>query len=370
LIQRPAEFAASALDGLEGSMDLLSEVLRTVQLNGAIFYNAAFSCPWSFRSPASGALARWIGSNAGHVIVYHLVTTGEAWIRLEEGPPVSLTAGDIVVFPNGDPHLMGNGAPTEPFDNEKDLERILTHGVEPVHRGGGGEITRFVCGYLTCDPQIHTVLLSGLPRLLKVNIRNDPAGSWLENSILFSVAAAQSGHAGSEALLAKLSEALFIETLRQYVVRLPHSETGWMAGARDPDVGKALALLHRTPAHPWTIANLAEEVGVSRSVLAERFRHYLGEPPMSYLARWRRQLGARMLTRTNASVAEIALEAGYDSEAAFNRAFKREFGVPPARFRRQARGARIGEPAHAPADPSRAATSNNSSQNVISQRNQ
>jgi AraC-like DNA-binding protein len=321
-------------------MDLLSEVLRTVQLNGAIFYNAEFSCPWSFRSPVSSALARWIWSNAGHVIVFHLLTAGKAWVRLEDGPPVALTAGDVVVFPSGDSHVMGNGASSEPVDNEKQLERILMHGMEPARMGGGGEITRFVCGYLTCDPQIHSVLLGSLPRLLQVNIRDNAAGSWIENSILFSVDQARSGSAGSEALLAKLAEALFVETLRQYVVRLPSSQTGWMAGARDPEVGKALGLLHRKPRVNWTIESLASEVGVSRSVLADRFRHYLGEPPMTYLARWRLQSGARMLVRTSASVAEVALASGYGSEAAFNRAFKREFGVPPARFRRNARNAR------------------------------
>jgi AraC-like DNA-binding protein len=326
------------------SMDLLSEILRTVQLNGAIFYNAEFSCPWSFRSPSSRALARWIWSNSGHVIVFHLVTGGSAWVRLQDGSPVALRAGDIVVFPSGDPHLMGNGPPIEPVDNEKELERILTHGLEPVRTGGGGEITRLVCGYLTCDPQVHRVLLSSLPRLLKVNIRQEAAGSWIENSILFSVDEARAGRAGSEALLAKLAEALFVETLRLYVVRLPPSETGWMAGTRDPEVGKALASLHGKPCANWTIESLAAEVGVSRSVLAERFRHYLGEPPMSYLARWRLQSGARMLAQTRASVAEVALASGYDSEAAFNRAFKREFGVPPARFRRNTRSARDGAP--------------------------
>ena len=145
---------------------------------------------------------------------------------------------------------------------------------------------------------------------------------------------------GGEAVLAKLSEVLFIETLRRYIALLPREQTGWLAGIRDPEVGKAPALLHRQPAHPWTIAALANEVGISRSVLAERFRRYLAETPIAYLTRWRLQLGAQMLKATSRSVAEIAAEVGYESEPAFNRAFKREFALPPARYRSQSKSPR------------------------------
>ena len=143
--------------------------------------------------------------------------------------------------------------------------------------------------------------------------------------------------AGGEAVLAKLSEVLFVETLRDYIANLPPQQTGWLAGARVAEVGKTLALIHRNPAHPWTLAALAKEVGVSRSVLAERFRYYLNEPPMTYLTRWRLQLGRQMLSSTSYTVAQIAAEVGYESEAAFNRAFKRAFTIPPARFRSQSR---------------------------------
>jgi transcriptional regulator GlxA family with amidase domain len=170
-----------------------------------------------------------------------------------------------------------------------------------------------------------------------VSVRDDAAGSWLENSIRFSVGEVDASRAGSEAVLAKLSEALFVETLRRYIGRLPENQTGWLAGARDAEVGKALALMHRQPAHCWTIAELAKQAGVSRSALAERFRHFLGEPPMTYLTRWRLQLGAQMLSSNSHSVAQIAAEVGYESEAAFNRAFKREFNLPPARFRTEAK---------------------------------
>jgi AraC-like DNA-binding protein len=206
--------------------------------------------------------------------------------------------------------------------------------------GGGGEITKFVCGYMVCEARLARIFLSGLPQVLTVNIRNDAAGRWLENSILYSVGEPGAARAGGDAVLGKLSEVLFVEALRRYLAELPPTQTGWLAGARDAYVGKALAFLHREPAHPWTIAKLAESVGISRSVLAERFRRYLDEPPMAYLTRWRLQLGAQKLSTTSRSVAEIALGVGYESEAAFNRAFKREFGSPPARFRAESKAIR------------------------------
>jgi AraC-like DNA-binding protein len=190
---------------------------------------------------------------------------------------------------------------------------------------------------MACDPQLCQMLLGSLPPMLKVSIRDDPAGAWLESSIRFSVDHAASSGAGGDAVLSKLSEALFVETLRRYVAQLPAAETGWLAGVRDIEVGKALGMLHRHPARRWTIADLAAEVGVSRAVLAERFRHYVGDSPIAYLTSWRLRLAARMLSSTNESVAEIAVRVGYDSEAAFNRAFKREFEVPPARYRKDSR---------------------------------
>jgi transcriptional regulator GlxA family with amidase domain len=190
---------------------------------------------------------------------------------------------------------------------------------------------------LTFDPLLCGPILESLPPMLKVNIRTDRSGHWLEQSILHLLDEAASDRAGSDAMLAKLSEALFVDTLRRYVTGLPDQTTGWLAGARDPIVGKSLALLHRRAHHPWTIAGLAAEVGVSRSVLAERFTRYLSDPPMAYLTGWRLRLAAQALTSSSKGVGDIAAAVGYESEAAFNRAFKRAFGVPPARYRRQSR---------------------------------
>ena len=329
-------------------MDVLSEVLKAVRLDGALFYNGEFSAPWCFRSPASRAVAPYLSGNSSQVIIFHLLTEGRGYAHVEgESQKVPLNAGDIVIFPHGDPHFVGNGSPVKPVDNEQELQRILSQGLKLSRFGGGGEVTKFICGYMACEPQLSRVFLGGLPPVLKINIRNDDSGQWLENSIRYSVGNADASRPGGEAVIAKLSEVLFVEALRRYIALLPPEQTGWLAGVRDPEVGKALALLHRQPAHPWTIATLANETGISRSVLAERFRRYLSETPIAYLTRWRLQLGAQLLKSTSSSVAQIAGEVGYESEPAFNRAFKRKFGLPPARFRNQAKLARSKPARHA-----------------------
>lgn len=318
-------------------MDVLSEVLRVIRLQGALFYNGEFSSPWSVYAAGSHALARYFGTESEHVIVYHLLTEGRASVRLDGGDCLSLQAGDIVMIPHGDRHVVENGPAACTINDEAHLVDILSQGLKRWRVGGGGEITRFVCGYMACDSRLGHVILNGLPPLFKVSIRTHPSGAWLENSIRFFIDQEDTVQPGGEAVLAKLSEVLFVETLRAWIAQLPTHQTGWLAGARDPEVGKTLALMHQKPTHPWTIASLAREAGMSRSVLAERFRHYLDQTPMAYLTRWRLQLAAQMLTSTNNSVLQIAADVGYESEAAFNRAFKREFEVPPARFRSQSR---------------------------------
>jgi AraC-like DNA-binding protein len=321
-------------------MDVLSEVLKVVKLQGALFYNGEFSAPWCVNASSARALARHFAPQAEHVIIFHLLTEGRAFCRLENGEQVALSAGDLVMIPHGDRHVMGNGSTAIAVNDSEELAEVIAQGLNLWRMGGGGEITRFVCGYMACDPELSKAFLGGLPPVFKVSIRNDASGRWLENSIRFSVSEVGTPRPGSEAVLARLSEVLFVEALRAYIASLPAEQTGWLAGTRDAEVGKTLALMHRNPSHPWTLAELAKEAGVSRSVLAERFRHYLNETPMAYLMRWRLQMGAQMLASTNYSVAQIAAEAGYESEAAFNRAFKRAFAAPPARFRGQSRSAR------------------------------
>jgi AraC-like DNA-binding protein len=315
-------------------VDVLSEVLRVVKLKGALYFNGEFSAPWCVGTRPS-AVAAYVSPRAEHLIIYHFLTEGRAYARLPEGRREELNAGDIVIFPHGDAHVVGNGSPEKPVDSLKTFAKNLTQGLKLARFGGGGEITRFVCGYLACEPRLSEIFLAGLPKMLKVQVTNEPSGQWLAHSLRFSVDEAGASYAGSELVLARLSEVLFVETLRRYISTLPPDQIGWLAGARDPIIGQALALLHRDPAHHWNISNLARRVGLSRTRLAARFRHFLEESPMAYLAQWRLKLGAEILQSTEDSVAEVAAAVGYDSESAFNRAFKREFDRPPAQFRRK-----------------------------------
>jgi len=324
-------------------MDALSEILRVVKLDSAIFFNAEFSEPWCLASPGASTLAPILVRSAAHIIIFHLLCEGRAWVELEDGRRVALSEGDIVTFPHGDKHVLGNGGSSVPaIDGGKALPDILARGLGLRHFGGGGARSKFICGFLACDPLLCHAFVGGLPPLIKVNIHDDPSGQWLENSLKFSVHEAANHAPGASAMLTKLSEALFSETLRRYIRGLPEGQTGWFAGARDVEVGRALTLLHRRYAHPWTVAELAREVGLSRTVFTERFRYFLGESPIAYLTRWRLQLGARALSATSRSVAQIAAETGYESESAFNRAFKREYGVPPARSASRRRPASAG----------------------------
>jgi AraC-like DNA-binding protein len=324
-------------------MDALSEVLRVIKIDSAIFLNGEFSEPWCVATPESYVVAPMLARGPGRVIIYHLLCEGRAYAHLPDGARIALSPGDLITFPHGHGHVMGSGPRMAPIDVGAVLPAVLEAGLELMHVGGGGASCHFICGFLVCDEQLSQSVFAGLPALIKVSIRDDASGQWLENSLKFSVAHATNGEAGTDATLTKLSEVLFAETLRRYVRELPDGETGWLAGTRDETVGKCLTLLHQRYAHPWTLAELARETGSSRTVLSERFRHFLGEPPMTYLTRWRLRLGARGLVSTSRSVAQIAIENGYESEAAFNRAFKREYGLPPARYRK----ARVEERAEA-----------------------
>jgi len=327
-------------------MDAFSEVLNGVRLKGAMFFRAEFSAPWRLSTPHCRVLAPTLAPGAPHMLIYHFVVDGSARVSMEGEPDVELLPGDIVLFPHGDPHRMSGGSGTNQIEGADLLRKVATRDLSPMRAGGGGATTRFVCGYLTCDPLLCGPILDGLPPMVKVNIRTDRSGPWLEQSILHLVEEAASDGAGSDAMLAKLSEVLFVDTMRRYVAGLPDQTTGWLAGARDPFVGKSLALLHSRPSHPWTIAKLSTDVGLSRSALVERFTRYLSVPPIAYLTGWRLRLAAEALTSTPKGVADIAADVGYESEAAFNRAFRRVFEVPPARYRRQSRA-----PASVPRSP-------------------
>jgi AraC-like DNA-binding protein len=323
-------------------MDALSEVLGAVRLTGAVFLELEMRAQWSILTAPARKIADALMPEADHVIPIHLVTEGKCYGRLVDGDPVELSAGDLILFPAGDRHVLAaqtaSALRLEPVElTGEALDKLLKRGeVSEFKKSGAGDATRIVCGYLACDKRLAEPLLLSLPRLLKVSLRDGGTADWVRSSIQFSVAESVSARPGSAAVLARLSEVLFAEAIRHYMDELPPEQPGWLAGLRDRHVGRALALLHEDPAHAWTVDELATKVGLSRSALGERFNDLIGVPPMQYLTRWRTSLAARLLRESRFSILRVATDVGYESEAAFNRAFKRELGLPPAAWRKRA----------------------------------
>lgn len=313
-------------------MDALSEVLRVVRLNSAVFFNANFTAPWCFASPEASTALTTLQPGAERLVIFHLLTEGQCRMEVPGEAPTTLHAGDIIVFPHGDAHLMSSAAAVQPAP-PVDLQALLRRGPRELGYGGGGKTTRFICGYFACDPRLCRPILSALPRVLTVNLRGQSEPGWLELSIRYAVAEAAAFKPGGAGVLAKLSEVLFVETLRRYMALLPAEQTGWLAGVRDRLVGKALTLMHREPASPWTMEVLARDCATSRTVLTERFTHYVGQSPMHYLGRWRMALAADLLRSSSLAISQVAKDVGYETDPAFTRAFRREFGMPPATWR-------------------------------------
>ena len=318
-------------------MDALSEVLKTIRLTGAAFFASELRAPWAIVAPSSRAIADALMPEADHVVPYHFVAAGRCVVKLLDGPAIDLAAGDVVVFPQGEHHMLGGTPQFGPLSvPPEDLTKLLKREtITPIRGGGEGAVTEMICGFFACDRRLSAPIIDGLPRVLRVSLGDDPSAQWLRSSVHFSVTETAQPGAGAQSVLAKLSELLFVETIRRYVKQLPDGETGWLAGLRNPHVTKALALLHGRPEYPWTVEEVARKVGLSRTVLAERFLHYLGQPPMQYLTRWRLSLAANSLREGSASIGRVAEQVGYDSEASFTRAFKRAFGLPPATWRRK-----------------------------------
>jgi AraC-like DNA-binding protein len=314
-------------------MDALSHTLRVVRLTGAIFLQGKFSAPWCYQSPRADAAAPLLEPGAEQVVIFHMITDGECHVILDGEPPMKLTAGDVIVFPHGDAHRMASDPAVQPAVSAS-LERLLSRRPRLLAYGGGGTETKLMCGYLACDTRLASMLLTGLPPLVRVSVRGSDTGQWLESSIRYAVAEAGSPRPGGAGLLSKLAEVLIIEVLRLYMNEQHPGRTGWLAAVSDRVVGAALLALHEKPAQAWTLEELAREAGTSRSVLAERFQQLVGSPPMQYLTHWRMLLAANLLAGSNAPLARIAQDVGYQTDTAFSRAFRREYGAPPAAWRR------------------------------------
>jgi AraC family transcriptional regulator, alkane utilization regulator len=316
-------------------MDALSDLLRAVKLNGALFLEARFTSPWCVEvNPAKGAAEMLRQYNP--VVFFHIIAEGRCKVRLGEGgDAIDLSAGDLVLMPKGDTHLLGTNLRLAPVDSDTLVRPPATGGMPTIDHGGGGDEARVLCGYMSCDKALCRILLDALPRLLRASLGNGASAAWMMSLVRRGALENTAPGPGSGTLLSKLAELLFVEAMGRYIESLPEHETGWLAGLRDRYVGRALGLMHEQPAREWTADDLAERVGLSPSALRQRFADLLGQPPMQYLTRWRLTLAAAMLRSSDRAIAQIADEFGYESESAFNRAFKREFEMPPAAWRRQ-----------------------------------
>jgi AraC-like DNA-binding protein len=282
--------------------------------------------------PKGSDMAQLLYPGAPSVVICHTVLEGRCWIQPEGGEAVSLQAGDVVALPHGDAHIIGSGLQYAPV-NIGDAVRVKVPELKPMRYGGDGDRTRLVCGWFAYDRDVPNPLVAVLPQVFRSPVGQRPAGPWLEQSIRYALGEAASGQPGSSAVATKVAESLFVETLRAYIDSLPPTQPGWLQGLRDPHVGKCLELMHSQPARDWSVEGLAEEVHVSRSVLAQRFTDFVGVPPMQYLKRWRLAIAARMLRGERTNIARIVEAVGYESEASFSRAFKQEYGVPPGQWR-------------------------------------
>lgn len=319
-------------------MDALSDVLRSVSLSGAVFFEAEFHAPWCVRAHLGLGGVRDRLPADSRVALFHWLTEGHCKVRLaEEQGEQALEAGDLVLFTNDDPHLLGTDLGRLPVESQDMFEGMPGESCARLRLDGEGEATRFVCGYIAFDRTLSRTLVDSLPRMLRVPIRDRPAAGLVRSLLFAAVEESASARPGGLSMLAKLSELLFIEALRCHVEALPEGGTGWLAGLRDPHVGQALALLHGSPRSDWTVESLAARVALSRSALGERFNRLVGESPMAYLTRWRLAQAARELLR-GAPVGRVADRWGYASDAAFSRAFRREFGDSPANWRARRAG--------------------------------
>jgi AraC-like DNA-binding protein len=334
--------------------DTLSDVLRFVRLRGAVFYDNYFGHQWAAEAPGVRQIAEAVMPGAEHVMEYHVIMRGSCWAAIVGEPPVRLETGDIVLFPHGDPHVMSSAPGMRPPPVDIEWVRQTSSLPKPIllsdDLAGTPSSNRqhapnnLVCGFLGCDLRPFNPLLANLPRILHLPAKQED--NWIAPVLMQAINASHEGRPGCEALLERLSEMMFVDAISRYVDNLPDESSGWLAGLRNRHIGRALALLHADPARAWTIEELANEVALSRSAFYDRFLALIGQPPMQYLTHWRMQLGARLLRETQSPVAAIALDVGYESEAAFARAFKRIAGKPPATWRRELRSMGAEQPAY------------------------
>ncbi len=315
-------------------MDALSDVLRFVGLTGGVFMDAEFTEPWSISGKVAPELCRPFMVQPEYVVCFHYVVEGALKLTLEDGASRQVRAGEVVMLARNDRHVLGSASSLAPIGLGEVIQPPEAFGVARIVHGGGGPRTRMVCGFLGGNAHLHP-LLAALPPVMTLELAALPSGDWMGRTFAYAAQSLDKGDPGAATVMAKMSELLFVEAVRRYLAALPREETGWLAGLRDPAVGRALSLMHARLSEDWTAGALAREVNLSRSAFADRFTTLIGVPPMRYLLNWRMQVATQKLRETRQTIAQIAFEVGYESEAAFTRAFRREFGAPPAAWRRE-----------------------------------
>jgi AraC family transcriptional regulator, alkane utilization regulator len=323
------------------AVDALSELLRAIRLSGAAFIDAELSAPWSVQTPPPIDIAKRFAAKSGRIIPYHLVAQGGCWVELDGEAPLRIEAGEAVMFPSGDIHVLSSERGLRPMRITTDAVVRLTRpdSIASARFGCEGAVTRLVCGFFACDEAISENLIAKLPRRLHCKSAVDGVARALSQSVH---SLRHSSRPGAAAVVGKLSELLFVDAVRAYIEALPEL-AGWLAGLKDQQLGRALALFFSLPDAAWTLESIAAEVGISRTALADRFLRCTGMAPMQFLAQWRMRMSADALAMTDRAIKSVAESAGFNSTEAFSRAFKRQFGRPPAQWRRERRQTGAGQ---------------------------
>jgi AraC-like DNA-binding protein len=314
--------------------DALSDVLRSIRLRGGVFLDARFTAPWAVSSYLTAEDCRPILASPAHLIGYHFLIEGRMLASVEGEPAIEVRAGEVVLIPRNDTHVLASAPGLAHVDGHGLVQPAPDGGLARVRHGGGGEPARMVCGFLGCE-DVYNPLIASLPRLLTVNVHEATSRDLIEASLKFAVGELTEGRLAASDVLSRLSELLLVEAIRRYADGLDGLQSGWLNGLKDPNVGRALALIHQNIAAPWTAETLAKEVAMSRSAFTDRFATLVGVPPIRYLTSWRMETAKIQLRETAKSIAQVAYTVGYESEEAFSRAFKREIGMSPAPWREQ-----------------------------------